>query len=34
VQADMKSKYEQKAIVDKQRYEKEMTSYKNKKATY
>jgi high mobility group protein B1 len=34
VTPDMKSKYEQKAVQDKQRYEKEMTSYKNKKATY
>jgi len=32
VQTEMKTKYEQKAVVDKQRYEKDMTQYKNKKA--
>jgi len=32
VQPEMKTKYEQKAVVDKQRYEKDMTQYKNKKA--
>jgi len=34
VTPEQKVKYEQKAIVDKGRYEKEMTIYKNKKVAY